>query len=196
MAGVDPGQPRHTADIGALKALANPLRQRILRHLSLHGPATSTGLAQTLGGTTGGTSYNLRVLAAHGFVEEVPEKARGRERWWRATQRDTRIPVRSEQDPQMRTTVEQLRELWLAEDAETLARFQDRRDELGEWADAMPFSRGTIQVTPDELGAFFEDYLALLARYRKPAEQVPPGARTVLTHFLAFPAVEPRGDAS
>jgi hypothetical protein len=30
------------------------------------------------------TSYHLRKLAEQGFVEKVPEKSDGRERWWRA----------------------------------------------------------------------------------------------------------------
>ncbi|WP_233508109.1 ArsR/SmtB family transcription factor [Spongiactinospora gelatinilytica] len=74
--------PPEPAGLGTIKALANPIRQRILDHLR-EGPATSTTLAKALGITTGGTSYNLWVLAEHGLVEEVPELARGRGRWWR-----------------------------------------------------------------------------------------------------------------
>ncbi|MDJ0464737.1 ABC transporter permease [Streptomyces sp. H27-C3] len=41
------------AELAALKALAQPRRQQILRHLSLHGPATSAILARALGLNTG-----------------------------------------------------------------------------------------------------------------------------------------------
>lgn len=192
---MDPEQPpQRTASTGALKALASPLRQQILQHLTVNGPATSTTLARALGGTSGGTSYNVRILAEHGFVEEVPGLRRGRERWWRPVVSDTRIPVRSEMDPQMRAVFQELRELWQAGDEEMFKRFHARRDELGEWADAMPFSRGSVRLTLPELRDFFEAYLALLKRYQRPADQEPPGAHTMLAHFLAFPAVDERGD--
>ncbi|EWM15013.1 transcriptional regulator [Kutzneria sp. 744] len=180
-------EPR-PADLGALKALANPLRQRILEQLSRHGPATSTTLARELGVTSGGTSYNLRVLAEHGFVEEVPERAHGRERWWRHVPHDLRLGARSAQDPETRTVAEELLGQWIAADVEEFRRFQAARDQLGEWADAMPFSRGSILVDLDELKSFFEDYLALLRRYSRDPGEAAAGARTVLTRFLAFPA--------
>ena len=181
-------EPRQ-ADLGALKALANPLRQRILEHLSRHGPATSTTLARELGVTSGGTSYNLRVLAEHGFVEEVPERAHGRERWWRYVSHDLRLGARSAQDPETRAVTDELVEQWIAADVDLFRRFQSARDELGDWADAMPFSRGSILVELDELKSFFEEYLALLRRYSRDPGDAAAGARTVLTRFLAFPAV-------
>jgi len=58
-------------DASALKALAHPLRLQILRVLSLRKKVSVTSLAEELGETTGATSYHLRQLARHGFVEEV-----------------------------------------------------------------------------------------------------------------------------
>jgi DNA-binding transcriptional ArsR family regulator len=175
------------ADLGAAKALANPVRQRILRELSAMGEATSTTLAERLGVTTGGTSYNLRVLAEHGFVEEIPERAHGRERWWRRVDRSLRFPPQSEQDPEMRTALETLNQLWLNEDLASFARFQEQRPGMGEWADALPYSRGSIRVSLSELQSFFEDYLALLRRYQPPEDKAAGDSRVVLTRFIAFP---------
>ena len=179
------------ADLRAVRALANPLRQRILRELRTAGEATATTLAARLGVTTGGTSYNLRVLAGAGLVEEVPERARGRERWWRAAERGLRFAPRSEQDPAFREALGDLHRLWIADDLETFARFQRGREAEGAWADAVPYSRGAIQVTLAELHSFFDEYLALLRRYQRPSAETPAGARHVLTRFLAFP--EPVG---
>ncbi|GAA3087741.1 winged helix-turn-helix domain-containing protein [Streptosporangium carneum] len=176
-----------TADLAAVKVLANPLRQRIMRQVSLDGEVTSTTLARKLGVTTGGTSYNLRVLAEHGFVEEVPGRGGGRERWWRRADRDLRFPLYSEQSPEMRAVTDEMHRLWLAETLEGLARFQRVRDDLGEWGDALPYSNGTIRVTLDELRDFFERYLELLARFSRRPEETPEDARTVLTRFIAFP---------
>lgn len=67
-----------------LRALAHPVRLRMLGLLRVDGPATATSLAARLGLNTGATSYHLRQLATHGFVVDDPERGTGRERWWKA----------------------------------------------------------------------------------------------------------------
>ena len=215
--------PVELSDLAALKALAQPRRQRMLQHLTLHGPATSATLARALGLNTGSTSYHLRELARYGFVEEMeagagtgagagetgtgagagvakaaesaaeerrPERApgHGRERWWRAVPGDRRFPPRSRQSAEMRHVMDELNHHAYAADMELFEQLQRGSAESGLWADAFPYSRGTIRLTPAELGAFFEEYIALLNRYKRPEAETPAGARTVLTRFLAFPA--------
>lgn len=68
----------------ALQAMAHPLRVRLFDELSAFGPATASQLARRTGESSGATSYHLRQLARHGFVEEVPDRGNGRDRWWRA----------------------------------------------------------------------------------------------------------------
>jgi DNA-binding transcriptional ArsR family regulator len=70
-------------DGGSLRALAHPLRVRIQGSLRSEGPATATMLAERLGESSGATSYHLRVLASHGFIEEDTGRGTARERWWR-----------------------------------------------------------------------------------------------------------------
>jgi DNA-binding transcriptional ArsR family regulator len=188
--------PREFADFGVLKALANPLRQKIMERLALEGPATSTMLAHALKVTSGATSYNLRVLAEHGFVREVPERGRGRERWWRIVGRDLRLPVGSSQDGETQAAAKEVLRLWFATDLETFDTYLREGPDTGEWAGVMPYSRGAIQVTSAGLAAFFEDYIELIKRYQASGDDVPPGARTVLTRFLAFPAPTDRNTAS
>lgn len=60
-------------DAPALKALAHPLRLRILQLLTLRKKVSVTSLAKELGETTGATSYHLRQLVRHGFVEETDD---------------------------------------------------------------------------------------------------------------------------
>lgn len=85
-----PAQPNvRVLDARALRGLAHPLRIRLLGALRLGGPATASQLAETLGESSGSTSYHLRQLAAHGFVEDAPEHGKGRERWWRASHEGT-----------------------------------------------------------------------------------------------------------
>ncbi|HCU52172.1 MAG TPA: ArsR family transcriptional regulator, partial [Micromonosporaceae bacterium] len=56
-----------------LKAVAHPLRVRLLAALREHGPATATELAKRFQTDTGSTSYHLRKLAQSGFVAETDD---------------------------------------------------------------------------------------------------------------------------
>jgi DNA-binding transcriptional ArsR family regulator len=89
----DPQQERHVTDPADLKAVAHPLRVKMLALLRRHGPATATELAQRLDTETGSTSYHLRILAKHGFVAEAAAGPEGRrhprERRWEAVHRTT-----------------------------------------------------------------------------------------------------------
>ncbi|RVU16085.1 ArsR family transcriptional regulator [Streptomyces antnestii] len=208
-----PAGRQELTDLGALKALAQPRRQQILQHLTLHGPATSATLARALGLNTGATSYHLRELARYGFVEEppappapphrpplTPPRPPRRERWWRVVPGDRRFLPRSRQSAETRLVMGELSHLSYAADLELFERLQresadadrDRRRGTdandGEWVDAFPYSRGTLRLTLPELRAFFEEYIALLNRYKRPDSETPDGTRTVLTRLLAFPA--------
>lgn len=185
----DQGQPREITDAAELRALRHPLRRRMLQTLGRTGPATATALARALGENTGATSYHLRRLAEHGFVEDDPERGQGRERWWRAGPRDLRFPPRSRMDAGMRHELGRYEQDVAAEDAEALARFEQSRDHLGPWADALLFARGRLELDLDGTRRFWDDYMALFNRYA--AEPPAADARTVRVRFMAFPEVEP-----
>lgn len=76
-------------DAMALRALAHPQRLRMLGLLRIEGPATATRLAERLGLNSGATSYHLRQLARHGFIEEDEGRGNARDRWWRARHEST-----------------------------------------------------------------------------------------------------------
>jgi DNA-binding transcriptional ArsR family regulator len=82
-----------TIDVDArtLRAIAHPLRMRMLGILRTEGPATATSLAARLGESSGTTSWHLRQLAEHGFIEEDTERGSRRDRWWRAAHEFTRV---------------------------------------------------------------------------------------------------------
>lgn len=75
--------------VDQLKALTHPVRVRMLGILRLDGPATATMLATRLGINSGATSYHLRQLAEHGFIEDDAGRGNARERWWKATHQMT-----------------------------------------------------------------------------------------------------------
>lgn len=86
-----------TPDIAGLRALSHPVRLQALGLLRAEGPATATTLAARLDLNTGATSYHLRQLAQHGFIEEDTERGNARDRWWRATHDATRTEFRGEE---------------------------------------------------------------------------------------------------
>jgi hypothetical protein len=89
----------------------------------------------------------------------------------------------------MRAAVDEMARAQIADDLEQLTRFAQQRDEMGEWGDAFLDSHGSVRLTVAELQEFFEDYIRLLNRYKRPEAQTPEGARTVLTRMFAFPAI-------
>ncbi|MGH8879328.1 MAG: ArsR/SmtB family transcription factor, partial [Stackebrandtia sp.] len=127
-----PSEPiEHTPE--TLKALSSPIRRAILRHLAANGPATSTSIGGALGHNTGTTSYHLRQLAGAGLIAELPERAKGRERWWRTVPANRIMPARepmSEEDKLVAGDVERAR---LADDMNAVAAVLNNREELGDW---------------------------------------------------------------
>lgn len=67
-----------------LKAIANPLRRRIINTLNKAEHARAADLATELGVAANTISFHLRVLAEAGLIEEAPEFARDRrDRVWK-----------------------------------------------------------------------------------------------------------------
>ncbi len=95
---MDPALP----DVTQLRALSHPVRMRILGMLRTLGPATASLIARRLGLNSGATSYHLRQLAEHGFVEEAPGMGTKRERWWRAVSQVTSVPEPDDPDDEGR----------------------------------------------------------------------------------------------
>lgn len=68
----------------ALRAIAHPLRQRILMELAVLGHARAADLARATGQPANSVSFHLRVLAKAGMITEAPEHARDRrDRVWK-----------------------------------------------------------------------------------------------------------------
>ncbi|MFI6603856.1 ArsR/SmtB family transcription factor [Nonomuraea sp. NPDC050536] len=173
-------------DPGRLKALAHPMRRLMLEHLNVHGPATSTTLGEVLGAKTGTTSYHLRQLEKHGFIEEIPERSTGRERWWRRVETgDIRLPRPDQLDPADRPVLAEFHRIGHERDRELL-------DELPAAYAADPawvmVSRAFGWMTEQEVAAFFEEYMALLKKYGHRRGDAPPGSRPLFIRFFTVPA--------
>lgn len=90
-----------TADVRVLRAIAHPVRNRVLAELSAAGPLRAADIAARISIPANQASFHLRQLAKYGLVEEAPELARdGRDRVWREVKGDTDIQLGTlEQEP-------------------------------------------------------------------------------------------------
>ena len=184
-------------DAPRLKAMAHPLRMRILQLLELHRRASVTSLSDELGESTAAISYHLRQLARHGFVEEFepddlsvegrPTPGR-KQRWWRMA-------------------VDQIHmtgfDFFQDEDTREAAGFitrelqSDRNRRMSHWlvtatqwpdglAARLERSRGAARPVPKQTRDLADELAAVVDRYRKlrPGR----GARRVEIQYAVFPA--------
>lgn len=168
-------ESRHTVrtlDPRSLRALAHPLRIRILRALGEYGPATASRLADRLDESSGATSYHLRQLAAYGFVEEETGRGTARERWWKAAHQGTRVDdVESfvrHPDPEVRGALDLLLHETATVHAHELGTWLGtHHDWPDEWRRASELGDFTLRLTP-ELARELNDRLhELIESYRE-----------------------------
>ncbi|HEX8958963.1 MAG TPA: helix-turn-helix domain-containing protein [Solirubrobacterales bacterium] len=176
-------------DPKALRALAHPLRLKLVGVLRLQGPLTATRAAELLGESSASTSFHLRQLAKYGLVEEAGG-GRGRERPWRATAMFTGWPEVAD-TPEL-AAASGLLSAFIAEAYfEQLMRWLERRDrESAEWQEAAQFGDTFLWVTSDELRELAREERSLLDRYlerQTRPELRPAGARLVSYLHLVFP---------
>jgi DNA-binding transcriptional ArsR family regulator len=189
-------------DPRSLRALAHPLRMKIMETLREYGPATASGLGGRLGESSGATSYHLRQLAAHGFVEDDPERGTGRERWWKAVHRGTRFDTVDQfldhPDPEVRGAMRSFMHQTAVEHAEQLTTWIGTSDEWPEsWRTSGDMSSFSLRLTPELALELGEKVHALIESYRgrvpePPADQHPrspaaDGSASIRVHFHAFP---------
>ncbi|MFJ8018284.1 ArsR/SmtB family transcription factor [Streptomyces sp. NPDC096339] len=184
-----PVEPKvRTLDARSLRGLAHPLRMRMLAALRNHGPATASQLAERLGESSGATSYHLRQLAAHGFVEDAPEHGKGRERWWRAAHDGTRFDeaLMYDGDPETRGAADTfLHEIATTHMQEVSTWLGDALNWPKEWRRASEISDYTLRLTPEQTLELIHRMHDLVNSYR----DLPPveGMETVRVHSHAFP---------
>jgi DNA-binding transcriptional ArsR family regulator len=187
-------------DPRAMRALAHPLRLRLLKKLQQDGPATATSLAADCGESSGATSFHLRQLAKYGFIEELPERGRARERWWQARARGFSFPAMASPEAgpgsaELETAAALLRSRILDQNAEELALYLDHEPALEPaWRNAALFARSGTHLTLEELQALSAQIIALLRTYERPDPQSRPAdARRVRFIVYGLPAAAPGG---
>ena len=178
----------------ALRALAHPLRVRILDELSMYGPLTASGLGERLGESSGSTSYHLRQLEKHGLVAEDVGRGTGRERWWMRAPGSITLPD-AHQQPEgsaERLATELIDQEWMRQRDESLREFRERGAKVfdNEWLDVASFDTVNLRLTAPELRELVAELDAVIGR-RLAAHKSNPsaGARPVQLQLNAFPLV-------
>ncbi|MGW5362468.1 ArsR/SmtB family transcription factor [Actinopolymorpha pittospori] len=185
---------RELRDAQTLRALAHPVRLRILEELAQRGPATATELADRLGKSAANCSWHLRQLARFGFLEEAPGGTR-RERYWRLVlQSQSFGHSDANEEPELALAEDAAAEVMLAREVEALNAWRSaRRSEAPEWRAGSTEYQNWTWFTAEELSAFTEDLRAVLERHQSralaridPARR-PPGCRPVRLVGWAIP---------
>lgn len=173
-------------DARMLRALAHPLRMRMLDLLQADGPATATGLGKRVGESSGTTSWHLRLLAEAGLVEEDTERGNKRERWWRSAQKATRMRAADFiGDPDLAAPMESFLRAVVEQRYQAESQFLSELPLwVEQWYDKAVFGDARLSLTPEETRAMSDEIDEVIDRYRRDAR---PGDHNVITHWSAFP---------
>jgi hypothetical protein len=164
-----------------LRALAHPLRWKLIDLLGSELAATATRCAEVLGESVASCSYHLGILGKYGYIEHVPGQV-GKEKPWRmASSRQDLIPPGL--DTEGALAAEAAAEVFLDHE---LARLKDRIRrrtlEPGPWQEASRFTGATTWMTAAELQEVSDQLTQLVLTFgerdKDPAAR-PPGAREV-----------------
>jgi DNA-binding transcriptional ArsR family regulator len=179
-------------DARGMRALAHPVRLRILETLQRTGPSTATRLAEDVGASPSVVSWHLRHLAEHGLVRDARTEAAGadrRQRWWEAVSRGIRFEATDEESA---VAARALSGVMAKVEGDLPGQWADQVEPLLEpaWRRLAGRSRTRVLVTVDELDdleAAIEDLLApYVLRKDEPRDRHPEGSRAVvlLRHVL------------
>ena len=181
-------------DVRALRALAHPLRNRLLGQLRMNGPATASQLGRAVGESSGSTSYHLRQLEQYGFVEEVEGQGTARERWWRARHRMTSWQARDLLQQEGGSEVQdEMTRLQIDQHARVLDAWFTQKDALGpEWAAVGSLNDHGMRLRPDQARQLADELNAVLDRWMAeyPADQPAEGTELVLVLSDLVPLTE------
>jgi DNA-binding transcriptional ArsR family regulator len=177
----------HVVGTEALKGLAHPLRLRLLAELNARGSATASQLGAALGESSGSTSYHLRQLDRHGFVEEDTEQGTGRERVWIPRRGGWSLPALDlAADPANAAAVDLVLQAQLQTDHQRMLDVLARAGTWPrEWRDAAVRRDTHVTLDPEQVKTLHDELDAVIDRYRD--GEPGPGARRVSVAYHLLP---------
>lgn len=184
-----PDVPTELTDPVAMRALAHPLRLKLLRELSLDGPATATQLAKRAGASVASAAYHLQQLAKYGFIEDADPPERGRDRPWRVRARGVQWSAGTEQSSEFVAASRLLREQFTTEALSSLNDYWRTEDDHSpEWQETAFVLADSAHMSPHDVQEFNEQLRTLIARFRdRPAHERPADALPVRLFGFGVP---------
>jgi DNA-binding transcriptional ArsR family regulator len=177
------------SDPQALRAVANPIRLRILGLLRREGPLTASQAGRLIGESSGTCSFHLRQLARYGLVEPAPG-GRGREKPWRATSLFTSWSWDAPSDEAVQAGTALSRVVAQRYAEQMFGWLDEVPSAPASWRRASEFGDTMLYLTATELAQLHRDLDALaepyLGRLTDPSMR-PRGSRPVSFLRLAFP---------
>lgn len=181
---------RELRDPSALRALAHPVRLRILEELLDRGAATATELAERVGESPASCSWHLRQLARYGFIEDAGGGA-GRQRPWRVVFQSVSFGDSAESGSELSRAEDAAADVLLDREVEALRGWHAYRHRDGSsWRAASSERQNRTWLTADELAAFTAELGELVERHQRPhldridPSRRPTGCRPV--HIVAW----------
>lgn len=177
-----------------LRAVAHPIRGRILDELAAVDTLRAADVAEVLHIPANQASFHLRQLAKYGLVEPAPDAARDkRDRVWRATHpRGMHIDVEDiAQVPGGKaamTVFQRTKAAWAHGLVEEFFALKKRKDTLSAYIDT------PLRLTKDEAGELVEELSDLAERWSKTSRSSPHG-RTYILFSMVQPYPEERDDS-
>lgn len=183
---------RTVTDPESIRALAHPVRLRLLDFLADTSEATATECAEHLGESVASCSFHLRTLEKYGFIERA--EPRGREKPWRIIRGGVDLRPTPEV-PESLGAASELAAVWLSrETARFHAYLAQIERESDDWVQATTFTRSAFWATAEEAaelnGMLNEITARFVERETDPATR-PSGARRV----RLFAAVNPEPES-
>jgi DNA-binding transcriptional ArsR family regulator len=180
---------RNLRDPRVLRAVAHPVRIRLLEELGVDGPLTATQLSERVGESPANCSWHLRQLARYGFVEEAGGGT-GRQRPWKIVMQGHEWDE-ADEDPEVRRAGQALSRVFRARQDEVLDEWlESAHTESPEWRDAAFVNQGGAWLTAEELAEIDAKIRPMLTRhfdrFEDPANR-PAGARLVRFFLWGVP---------
>lgn len=187
------GEPRTRdlyapTDPQAMRALAHPVRMKLLSLLAHAGTLTATQASEALDESPANCAFHLRTLAKYGFVEEAGG-GRGRERPWRRAHASIGVNAFGNDPAYDAAATAFLQLAWNQMMTEAGQALLARSSLPPPWPE-LPAAEVTTYLTSDEVAQFNADFNELLDRYGRRLHDLalrPPGSIPVSMIFLAWP---------
>ncbi len=175
----DPARPAVQADPTALRALAHPVRWKLIDVLASEGTATATRCSELLGESTATCSYHLGILAKYGYITRVAGRG-WRDKPWRLVSPDLSLSSPG-LDPEGTAASRAAASSFLDHEMTVLKESLHRSDqEPPPWRHANKIMGATAWVTAEECQEAAAEIQQILDKYCGPGRQKSrEGARAV-----------------